>query len=158
MKTLVLIGAGGFARTLCDIVTQTGQFEQVLFLDDAKKDGVSGKCSDYMNFQDEETEFYPAISDNKIRQQWIDELHIKKVKIATVIHPSAYVSPTVKLADGIAVLPGSIVNTGCRIESGVLVNCGAVLDHDCIVEDCAHIRPRAVVKAMSTVPAGTIVE
>ena len=158
MKSLVLIGAGGFARTLSDIVSQTGQFDKVVLLDDVKKEGLSGKCSDYIKFVDKETEFYPAISDNSARQRWIEELHSKKVKIASIIHPSAYVSPTVTMAEGIVILPGAIVNTGSRIESGVLVNCGAVLDHDCVVNNYAHIKPRAVVKAMSTVSPGAIVE
>lgn len=158
MKTLVLIGAGGFARTLSDIVGQTKQFDNIILLDDNMKNNVAGVCSQYVDYISETTEFYPAISNNKIRQKWINTLHEKNAKIATIIHPSAYVSPTVQLADGVAVLPGAIVNTGCRLASGVLVNCGAVVDHDCVVESCVHIRPRGVVPALSTVSSETIVE
>lgn len=158
MKTLVLIGAGGFARTLSDIVQQTKQFDSIILLDDILKDGVAGICSQYVDYICEDIEFYPAISDNKIRQSWINILHKKNATIATIIHPSAYVSPTVQLSDGIAILPGAIVNTGSRLESGVLVNCGAVLDHDCVVESCAHIKPRAVVQALSVISAESIVK
>lgn len=139
MKTLVLIGAGGFARTLSDIVRQTKQFDDIIFLDDTPKDGITGACSQYVDFICEDTEFYPAISDNKIRQSWIDTLHEKNARMTTIVHPTAYVSPTVQLADGVAILPGAIVNTGCRLASGVLVNCGAVIDHDCVVENSVHI-------------------
>lgn len=158
MKILVLIGAGGFARTLADIVTQTRLYNKLYFLDDVKKDAVSGICSDYVCYINDNTEFYPAFSDNKIRMTWIDELHKCNAKIATIIHPSAYVSPTARISDGVAILPGAVVNTGSRLGSGVLVNCGAVVDHDCIVECCAHIKPRAVASAMSTVKSGMVVE
>jgi hypothetical protein len=158
MKTLVLLGAGGFARTLSDIVRQTKQFDKIVFLDDTPKEGISGSCSKYVEYIGEESEFYPAISDNQIRQSWIDILHEKELPIATIIHPSAYVSPMAILSDGVAILPGAIVNTGCRLESGVLVNCGAVIDHDCVVESCAHIKPKAVAKALSTVIARSIIE
>ena len=158
MKTLVLFGAGGFARTLSDIVRQTKQFDNVIFLDDTLKEGVSGSCSQYVDYIGEDIEFFPAISDNRIRQSWIDMLHEKTLPIATIVHPSAYISPTVTLSDGVAILPGAIVNTGCRLDSGVLVNCGAVIDHDCVVERCVHIKPNVVVKAMSTIIAGSIIE
>ena len=141
---LVLIGAGGFARTLTDIVRQTKQFDHIIYLDDTLKDGVSGCCSQYVNYISDETAFFPAISDNKLRKSWIDLLHKRQTKLATIIHPSAYVSPTVQIADGVAILSGAIVNTGCCLSSGVLVNCGAVIDHDCLIESCAHIKPRAV--------------
>lgn len=158
MKTLVLIGAGGFARTLTDIVRQTNQFSDIIYLDDTPKDGVSGYCSQYIEYLSDNTEFYPAISDNIVRQSWIDLLHEKRATIATIVHHSAYVSPTVQVADGVAILPGAIVNTGCLLSSGVLVNCGAVIDHDCVVESCAHIKPRAVVHALSTITTLTVIE
>lgn len=158
MKTLVLIGAGGFARTLSDIVRQTNQFDEIIYLDDAPKEGVSGCCSRYIEYLYEDVEFYPAISDNKVRQSWINILHEKNATIATIVHSSAYVSPTVQVSDGVAILPGAIVNTGCRLSSGVLVSCGAVIDHDCVVESCAHIKPNAVARAMSTIAALDIVE
>lgn len=158
MKTLVLLGAGGFARTISDIVRQTGQFDEIVLLDDAMKDGVAGRCSQYVDHIGAETEFFPAISDNRCRRSWIDTLHGKGVKVATIIHPSAYVSPTVKMEDGIAVLPGAIVNTGARLASGVLVNCGAVIDHDSVIECCSHIKPRAVVRALSVVEAESVIE
>lgn len=158
MKTLVLIGAGGFARTLSDIVRQTNQFDEIIYLDDTPKEGISGCCLQYIEYLSDNTEFYPAISDNRVRQSWIDLLHEKNATIATIVHPSAYISPTVRVADGVAVLPGAIVNTGCSLASGVLVNCGAVIDHDCVVESCAHIKPKAVARAMSTITALNIVE
>lgn len=139
MKTLVLIGAGGVARTLTDIVKQNNPYDNIIYLDDTPKDGVSGCCSQYIEYMSDDTEFHPAISDNKIRQSWIDLLHEKNATIATIVNPSAYISSTVQLADGVAILPGAIVNTGCRLSNGILVNCGAVIDHDCVVESlCAH--------------------
>ncbi len=157
MKRLVLIGAGGFARTLSDIATQNKEYDELLFLDDKRIEGTSGVCADYVNYIDNATEFFPAISNNSLRNQWITKLHVAGAKVASITHTSAYVSPTVMMDDGIAILPGAIVNTGRRLKSGVLVNCGAVIDHDCVIESCAHIRPNAVVNALSVINAEDIV-
>lgn len=158
MKTLVLIGAGDFARTLSDILRKINQFDEIIYLDDTSEEGISGCCLLCIEYLSDNTEFYPEISDNRVRQSWIDLLYEKNATIATIVHPSAYVSPTVWVADGVAVLPGAIVITGCCLASGLLVNCGAVIDHEFVVESCAHIKPKAVARAMSTITALDIVE
>lgn len=158
MKTIVFIVAGGFARTLLDIIRQTKQFDRAVYLDDSQKDGVNGSCSEYTEYISDDTEFFPAISNNKVRKFWIDLLHEKNARIATIIHPFSYVSPTAKIGDGVAILPGAVVNTGSQLFSGVLVNCGAVVDHDCVVEACAHIKPRAVAGALSTISEMSVVD
>lgn len=157
MKTLVLIGAGGFARTLWDIVTQTGQFDKVIFLDDFKTDGVEGKCDTYAQYLDENTYFYPAISNNQVRHQWMKKLLSEKANIATIIHPTAYISPLANISNGVAVLPGAIISAGCVVSFGALINCGAILDHDSKVGVCAHVTTGAVVPALSSITDEDIV-
>ncbi len=152
------MGAGGFARTLTDIVGQMGEIETVILLDDRVTDGVAGRCDTYKQYANEDTAFYPAISNNEARRAWLEELMRSQARIATIIHPSAYVSPTASIATGVVILPGAIVNAGAVIGAGALINCGAILDHDCRVGAYAHVRPGAVVAAISEVPEESIVE
>lgn len=58
------------------------------------------------------------------------------LKMATLVHPSAWVAPGVRLADNVWIGPGVRVATGCRIDSDVLVNMGVRLDEK--VHLCAH--------------------
>ena len=73
-------------------------------------------------------------------------------KIATLVHPTAYVSPTVHIAEGVAVLPHAIVNTGCKVKAGCIINCGAITDHGCVLEEGVHVCLGAIVKAENRIP------
>ena len=153
MKTLVLLGAGGFAQTLADVVAQTRQFDRVLFLDDTKTGPqIAGTCADYLKFKKENVFIYPAFGNNEIRLKWLEKLAQENIVVPTIIHPSAYISPTATLGPGCVVLPRAVINTNCRLARGCIVNCGAVLDHDCILEEGVHLCIGALVKAQNRLP------
>jgi sugar O-acyltransferase (sialic acid O-acetyltransferase NeuD family) len=64
---------------------------------------------------------------------------------ATIVHGSAWVSPSASLGPGSVVLAGAIVNAGARIGRHVVVNTRAVLEHDVVVGDLVHVGPGVVV-------------
>ena len=70
----------------------------------------------------------------------------------TLLHRTAYVSPTAHIAPGTVVLPHATINTGCRIGLGCIVNCGAIIDHDCVLEEGVHICLGAIVKGENRIP------
>ena len=159
MKRLVILGAGGYARTISDIAAQSAKYDEILYLDDNKQSPeIAGKCADFEKFIADDTEMYPAIGDNLARMKLIDLLKEKKANIATFIHPTAYVSPTAVIHEGVVVLPNAVVNTGCIICDGVIVNCGAIVDHDCTIEKGVHLCPGAVVKPLNVVREGIKLE
>ena len=152
-KTLIILGAGGYSRTITDIALQSNKYNKISYLDDCKQDNtVIGKCEDFTKFISYDVEFYPAIGDNKFRLVWIDKLLAAKANVATFVHGTAYVSPTAFIGQGVAILPNAVVNTGCRIGDGVIVNCCSVVDHDAKVNRGAHICPGAVVKPLNETP------
>lgn len=165
MKRLVILGAGGYGRTVADMARQSGQYETICFLDDQQTaENIVGKCTDYIQFADVNTEMYPAFGNNEGRLKWMDILNEARIKIASIIHPTAFVSNTASIEEGVMILPKSVVNTNCIIRRGGIINCGAILDHDCIIEEGVHICLGAIVKAENRIPrvlkveAGEIVE
>ena len=150
---LIILGAGGYGRTVADVAAQTGMYESILFLDDnSLSEDVIGKCSDYSAYADENTIFYPAFGNNEGRVSWLNRLIENGCKIATLVHPTAYVSPTVHIAEGVAVLPHAIVNTGCKVKAGCIINCGTIIDHGCVLEEGVHVCLGAIVKAENRIP------
>ncbi|WP_051688631.1 PglD-related sugar-binding protein [Butyrivibrio sp. AE2032] len=94
---LIIIGAGGFGRTVRDLAEQSGKYEKILFLDDAASgDGneVAGKVSDFKNFIDDDTEFLVAFGNNELRHKTLVDIGEAGGKIGSLIHSTAYVSPT----------------------------------------------------------------
>ena len=153
MKRLVILGAGGFGRTVADVAQQTRQYSSICFLDDrAQNTAVLGKCADFLRFADDTTDFYPAFGNNEGRLRWLQQLQEAGCSIPVIVHPTAYVSPTACVAPGTVILPKAVVNTGCRIECGCIVNCGAIVDHDCVLEPGVHICLGAIVKAENKIP------
>ena len=150
---LIILGAGGYGRTVADVAIQTGQFDTICFLDDQStaKD-VLGKCAEFERFRDGQTAFYPAFGNNEGRLTWLYRLQEADCTIPTIIHPTAYVSPTAQVEPGTVILPHAIVNTNCVIKTGCIVNCGAIVDHGCVLEEGVHICLGAIVKAENRIP------
>lgn len=159
MMRLVILGAGGLAKTLADIATQAQTYQEIIFLDDnPSAKNIKGTCADYIKFKDNNTVIFPAFGNNEIRLKWFDILTKAGIEIPSFIHTSAYVSPTVKLGIGAVVLPKAVINTNCCLGRGCIINCAAVLDHDCVLEEGVHLSVGAIVKAENHLPAKMKVE
>ncbi|MEE0691759.1 MAG: phosphotransferase [Lachnospiraceae bacterium] len=158
MKSLLILGAGGFGQMVKETALALG-YEKVVFLDDASKDAdVIGMCCDYVLRHAEYPAAVAAFGNNKTRLYWTDKLIEEGYEVPSIVHPSAIVSPSVVLEQGCFVMQRAVVNTHTKIERAVLVNSGAVVDHDSVVCAGAHIGLGSVVKANCTIESGRKVE
>jgi UDP-perosamine 4-acetyltransferase len=57
----------------------------------------------------------------------------------TIIHPTAYIAPSARLAAGCQILPCAVVHTRASLGINVRINTGAIVEHDCVVGDHVHI-------------------
>lgn len=159
MKKLLILGAGGFAKVCEDIARQSGEYDRIGFLDDnAQGPYILGRCEEFRMFSGENVEMYPAIGNNDARMYWLQQLEEAGIRVPCLVHSSSYVSPTVRLKPGTAVLPRAVVNTGCQVEKGCLINCGAIVDHDCVLEEGCQLCVGAIVKAENRIPARSKIE
>ena len=155
MRKLLILGAGGYGKTIADVAGQLGCYQKIAFLDDGKagNPGVLGKCEDFLQFADESTEMYPAFGNNERRMAWMERFEENGIRVPTIVHPSAYVSPLATLYAGVTVLPMAGVNTGVVVKNGCIVNICALIDHDSVIEEGCHLAPGAIVKAENRIPA-----
>ena len=150
---LIILGAGGYGRTVADVAGQAGEYSEILFLDDnSAAPDVLGKCEEFARFRDAQTAFYPAFGNNEGRMMWLRRLREAGCAFPTIIHPTAYVSPAAQVESGTVILPHAVVNTNCVVKSGCIVNCGAIVDHGCVLEEGVHICLGAIVKAENRIP------
>ena len=103
---LVILGSGGYGHTVADVAEQLGY--NILFLDDSLPDHP---LSSFIDFIGEGVEFIPAFGNNEFRLEWMNKLQTAGAVLATLIHPTAYASPTASIAPGTVILPHAIVNT-----------------------------------------------
>ena len=159
MKRLVILGSGGYGRTVADVAHQLGY--TTIILDDA--DPVH-PLSSFTSYIDEHTSFIPAFGNNAFRLEWINMIEESGGRLATLIHSTAYVSPTAIINPGTVILPHAIINTDVVVGKGCIINLGAIVDHGCIIEEGVHICLGAIVKGenriekCSKIEAGEVVE
>ena len=158
MRSLLILGAGGFGQMIKETALALG-YEKVVFLDDAAKgEDVIGMCCDYVLRHSDYPAAVAAFGNNKTRLFWTDKLLEEGYEVPAMVHPSAIVSPSATLEPGCFIMQRVVVNTHTRIERAALINSGAVVDHDSIVCAGAHVGLGSVVKANCTIESGRKVE
>lgn len=156
---LIILGFGGYGQTVQDVAIQLGY--DCVFLDDSISESP---LSSYTNYIDSNTEFIPAFGNNAFRIEWIEKLEFSNAKLATLIHPTAYVSPKATIAKGNVILPKALINTNVVIEKGCIINLGVIIDHGCVIEEGCHICLGAIVKgnnrisALTKIKAGEVIQ
>lgn len=152
-KTRVMIvGAGGHARVILDmLLLHPDQFE-VVGLADADPDrlGTSiwgipilGDDRVLHSLTPQDHRLIIALGDNRLRSRLFDMALGLGFQMVNVIHPSAVLSPKVTLGQGIAIMAGAIVNCATQIGDNTIINTGATVDHDCVLGRDVHIAPGA---------------
>ena len=158
-RTLIVIGGGELACVVIEAAQAQG-FDVIGFVDPepcertAKRLGVRRLGSDDSLRMFTDTSVILGIGcvsvDSK-REEIVRRVAVSSRRWATVIHPSAHISPTAALAEGVVVLAGAVICSGARIGAHCLVNLGAKVDHDVRVGKFVHIAPQVALGGGSSV-------
>lgn len=145
-KDVIIIGAGGHAKVIADIITKSND-NIIGFLDDnlslqEKKIYLDKKVIGTTKDIDKYKEYYfvIGIGNNNIRENIANDHDLKWY---TAIHPSAIIANEVSIEEGSVIMAGSIINTGTKIGKHCIINTKSSLDHDNIIENYVHISPGA---------------
>lgn len=158
--SVLIYGAGGHAQVVADAVNATGWTVEGFYADDAMchpsvSNLLAGDDALGVLASDEACEIIVAIGSNPARAHVVRRLGA--VEFATVTHPTAIVSPNVIVGAGTFIGHGAIVGSTTTLGRHVIVNTGASVSDDCILEDFAHIAPRASVGELVRVGRGALV-
>ena len=148
-KKVIIIGAGGHAKVIADIIEKSGD-QIVGFLDKkiekntiiVKGYKVIGDLNSRfpLSIANKDYEFITAIGDNKKRKEISTSSNLK---FYTAIHPSAQIGLDVKIEEGTAIMANVCINSSARIGKHCIINTGAIIEHDNIIENFVHISPNA---------------
>lgn len=151
MSEVVIIGAGGHAKIVADIVIKSGD-KLLGFLDDGKKGSVIGEYSVIGKICDAEkfygAEFIIAIGSNEVRRKIAENYCLKW---HTAVHPNACIGTDVKIGVGSCVMANAVVNSAAVIGNHSIINTGAIVEHDCRLDDFVHVSPNATLCGTVTV-------
>lgn len=97
-KTLLVLGAGGHGKSVAEAALLGGEWESVIFLDDAWPDvtealgcEVLGKVADIASVASRCQGAIAAVGNNAVREQWVDLIERAGIELVTIVHPKAWV-------------------------------------------------------------------
>ena len=153
-RVTYLIGAGGHAKVIADILIQCGR-PPVAFLDDAPQHNqlLGIAVIKGLELPEPDSAVIVAVGDNATRERIAQRYE----RFGVAIHPSAIVGRDAEIGPGSVVMAGAVINAGARVGSHCIVNTGAIVDHDCLISDFAHIAPGAMLGGNVRVGRGSMV-
>jgi len=156
IKEYIIIGAGGHAAVVADILYSCG-YPVRGFLDDAVSVGIEilgaavlGKvecCTDHRDAL-----FIIGIGDNSIRERIASKYNLE---YGIAVHPLATIGREVEIGCGTVLMAGSIVNPRTAVGRHCIINTKASIDHDNRIDDYVHISPGAALGGTVAVGKGT---
>lgn len=153
-KPLIMIGAGGHARVLLDILARQNQLPAAIFCaEQALLPTAFSAIRQYHN-DAQISEFPPQqvllinavgrLPGEHRRMKIFEKFKAQGYQFASVISERALVSAHCAVGEGVQILDGCIVNAGVQIAQNCIVNTAAVIEHDCKLDAHVMVAPRAV--------------
>lgn len=148
MTPLILVGAGGHARVVLELVRALGTHTVIGFIDPEPAAptslGVRVLGGDEMLpalRAQGVAEAFVAIGNNHLRHRVGQQLHELGFTQPALAHPSAVLSTSARREAGSLVMAHAVLGTEARLLAYAILNSGAVADHDNLLEEACHIAP-----------------
>jgi UDP-N-acetylbacillosamine N-acetyltransferase len=148
---MVVLGAGGHARVVADVLRLTGRYEIAGYLDEVNPDRWGSEfCGNkIIGGLDQLSALrsrgvrraFVAVGDCAARLRLALAAEETGLDCPVLRHPNSVVASDVDPGRGSLLVAGAIINAGSRIGAHVIVNTAATVDHDCTIGDGAHVCP-----------------
>ena len=151
MKSIVIVGAGGFGREVLEIFNdlnkQKKKWNILGFIDNNKaihgktinKYRVLGGLDWFENHRD--VGCICAIGEPKTKKKVVEMLKKMDVKFYNAIHPSVIMSEFIEFGEGIIICAGTILTVNIKIGNHVIINLNCTIGHDAVIEDYCSLMP-----------------
>lgn len=154
MEPIVIIGAGGHASVVADVIMSSRQYRICGCVDKTPQNRLADLGITYLG----DDEALPALAlagvqlaamglgglENEIRWRLFGLASEIGFCFPPLVHPSAVVGTSASLGRGSIVMAGAVLSTGVLVGDNVIINTSASVDHDCVLGDSSHIAPGAV--------------
>lgn len=161
MEKLIIIGAGGYAKSVLDSVDYYN-YEIKGFMDEFSENaehlGYPIVAHSLDDIQEPEKYFYfIAIGNNERRKTWYDRLRSKKLRLINVVDKSAIVSGRASIGTGCFIGKMAIVNSKAVVGNNCIINTKALVEHGCILADHVNLSTNAVLNGDVKVGTGSFI-
>ena len=161
MKTTVIIGGGGHAKVVIEVMRATGEFDPIACVAADAPDQLLGvpvmgddSCLTAL-LGSGIVHAFVAIGNNHRRALLIEKARKLGFQIVTVVSPAAIISPSARLGEGVVIMPGAHIGTEAIIGDGTIINSNSNVDHDCVIEENCHLAPGGTLAGGVTIRSKT---
>ena len=166
-EDLVLIGAGGHARSCIDVIEQEDKYRIAGLVGVTQEVGSRVLNYDVLGTDAELDELaarfqYALITLGQIASSE-DRIHLFNLSIKagfaipTIIAPSAYVSPHATIGVGTIIMHGAIINADAIVGRNCIINNRTLIEHGSHIEDHCHVSTGAVLNGNTSIGIGSFI-
>jgi sugar O-acyltransferase (sialic acid O-acetyltransferase NeuD family) len=166
-EPILLLGAGGHARSCLDVIEADGRYEVAgLFGAPSEVGGevlgrrVLGTDDDLVGYLGRIPNALVAVGQIKSsepRERLFARLRALGFRLPTILSPRAQVSRHAVLGAGTIVMHGAIVNAGARVGENCILNSRSLVEHDAEIGDHVHVSTGAIVNGGARIGARSFI-
>lgn len=137
---LAIIGCGGHARSVADVVLFNDPQTEIIFVDEnARENEFIMGCPIVKEKPSSFAKIHYASGDNIKREQMFNNDYV------SIISKDAYVAPTATVGNGSFVAHHVHIGPEAKIGKACIINTSCVIDHEVCVGDFTHISANSTV-------------
>jgi sugar O-acyltransferase (sialic acid O-acetyltransferase NeuD family) len=151
MSKIAIIGGGGFAKEIIEVIKMNGDEVYGIF---AKENSLSYPYFGYLDELNEHKRDFDgciiavgAVNKEGIenRKIIIDFIKQNNIPLISVISPLATISKNVQLGKGVYIGHNVLVSVDVRLSDNILINHNAIIGHDVVIEENVSIAPQVFI-------------
>ena len=161
MEKLILIGAGGYAKSVLDSIDYFN-YKIEGFIDEYSKKNehlgypILGNSLETL-VNGKKYVYFITIGNNEKRKVWYERLIERKLRIINVVDKSAIVSRHATIGTGCFVGKMAIINSKAVIGNDCIINTKALVEHGCILYDHVNMSTNSVINGDVVIGQGSFV-
>ncbi len=160
---LLILGTGIFSLEIAELAAENSEFQLVGFVENMEPEKCREKIQGLPIFWvDDVASFdhsHRAICSlgTTHRKLFTDQIDALDMSFTTLVHPTAVISPSVTLEEGVIVSAGVIIATHTRLGKHVRVNRGTLIGHHTEIGDFVTIQPGANIAGLCHIGEATYI-
>ncbi len=170
MKSVVIVGAGGFGREVLEIFKAQNKVSptwNILGFADENKENHGKIVNGYpvlgglewfkAHKKKRSLGCVCAIGDCTIRKKVVERLDAIGVKYYNAIHPTAIMSEFVEMGEDVIICAGAVLTVNILLGNHVQVNANCSVGHDAVIGDFCSLLPMVIVNGNDKLGEGVYV-
>ncbi|HDL20054.1 MAG TPA: acetyltransferase [Nitrospirae bacterium] len=165
---IILLGGGGHAAVLIELIRSCDQYEIEGILNESGKSpdsvfgipilGNDGLLPDlYSQGIRNACVAVGSIQDNSNRKALYEKVKGIGFHVPSLVHVTGYVSESTSLSEGVQVMAGAVLQSLSIIGENTIINTGAIVEHGCRIGRNVHICPGAIVSGDTNIGDNTFI-